>query len=211
MNDLYLTLIIRPLAGRAGIAERLLNMVGAGSLPSGNIGAEIRLLNQARDTLLAALEAYSPELLAAYDLPNGLASQPAEFLATLVNGTTAPMLLPVGDLGRAVPRRRLSFGADAIEFGAIDGEPASFAAILSVKDYPAQTSAGMFDDLYRLPFEMTVTQSFAVVDRGPGLSGWIWRCGGCDRLMTLLFRCAPNWLRPRMMLRPGAPSLANIT
>jgi type IV secretion system protein VirB4 len=27
----------------------------------------------------------------------------------------------------------------------------------------------MFDDLYRLPFEMTVTQSFAVVDRGPGL------------------------------------------
>ena len=169
VNDLYLTLIIRPLAGRAGIAERLLNMVGAGSLPSGNIGAEIRLLNQARDTLLAALEAYSPELLAAYDLPNGLASQPAEFLATLVNGTTAPMLLPVGDLGRAVPRRRLSFGADAIEFGAIDGEPASFAAILSVKDYPAQTSAGMFDDLYRLPFEMTVTQSFAVVDRGPSL------------------------------------------
>ncbi|WP_341907817.1 VirB4 family type IV secretion/conjugal transfer ATPase [Sandarakinorhabdus limnophila] len=169
VNDLYLTLIIRPLAGRAGLAERLLNMVGAGSLPTGNIGAEIRLLNQARETLLAALEAYSPELLAAYDLPNGLASQPAEFLAMLVNGTTAPVLLPLGDLGRAIARRRLSFGADAIELGAIDGEPADFAAILSVKDYPAQTSAGMFDDLYRLPFEMTVTQSFAVVDRGPGL------------------------------------------
>ena len=27
----------------------------------------------------------------------------------------------------------------------------------------------MLDDLYRLPFEMVVTQSFAVVDRGPAL------------------------------------------
>jgi type IV secretion system protein VirB4 len=37
VNDLYLTLIIRPLAGRAGLAERLLNMVGAGSLPAANV------------------------------------------------------------------------------------------------------------------------------------------------------------------------------
>ena len=169
VNDLYLTLVRRPMAGRAGLAERLLRFVGAGSLPTGSVDPEIRLLNQARETLLAALDAYSPELLAAYDLPSGLASQPAEFLSMLVNGTTTPVLLPLGDLGRAVPRRRLSFGADAIELGAIDGEPANFAAILSVKDYPAQTYAGMLDDLYRLPFEMTVTQSFAVVDRGPAL------------------------------------------
>ena len=169
VNDLYLTLVIRPLAGRAGVAERLLRLVGAASPATGNVGAEIRLLNQARETLMAALDVYSPDLLSAYDLPSGLASQPAEFLAMLVNGTTTPVLLPVGDLGHALPRRRLSFGADAIELGAIDGDPADFAAILSVKDYPSQTSAGMFDDLYRLPFEMTVTQSFAVVDRGPGL------------------------------------------
>lgn len=169
VNDLYLTLVIRPLAGRARIAERILNLIGAGSPPTGTVTADIRLLNQARDTLLAALEAYSPELLGAYDLPNGLASRSAEFLATLVNGTTTPVLLPIGDLGRALPRRRLSFGADTIEFGAIDGKPSDFAAILSVKDYPAYTSAGVFDDLYRLPFEMTVTQSFAVVDREPGL------------------------------------------
>ncbi|GGE02935.1 type VI secretion protein [Polymorphobacter glacialis] len=169
VNDLYLTLVIRPLAGRAGMAERLLRVFGAGSPPPRETSAEIRLLNQARETLLAALDPYGPELLSAYDLPSGLASRSAEFLAMLVNGTTAPVLLPVGDLGHALARRRLSFGADAIELGAVDGEPVEFAAMLSVKDYPAQTGAGMFDDLYRLPFEMTVTQSFAVVDRGPGL------------------------------------------
>ena len=70
---------------------------------------------------------------------------------------------------QAIARRRLSFGADAIELGPVDGGAAEFAAILSVKDYPAETDAGMLDDLYRLPFEMVVTQSFAVVDRGPAL------------------------------------------
>lgn len=171
VNDLYLTIIVRPLAGRAGWADRLLGLFGGKRANEGQaaLTADIRQLNQASEMLLASLAPYGPRLLAAYDLPAGLASEPAEFLGTLVNGTSAPVLLPLGDLGHALPRRRIAFGADAIEFGALDGEPATFGAILSVKDYPAATDAGMFDDLYRLPIEMVVTQSFAVVDRGPAL------------------------------------------
>jgi len=167
VNDLYLTLLIRPLAGRAGIADRVFGLFGGAR--AGGDTADLRALAQAREAVVAAMEAYSPRLLTAYELPTGLASEPLEFLATLVNGTSAPMLLPLGDLGHAVARRRLSFGADAIELGPVDGAPAEFAAILSIKDYPAQTGAGMLDDLYRLPYEMTVTQSFALVDRGPAL------------------------------------------
>ncbi len=166
VNDLYLTLLIRPLAGRAGLADRVFGLFGG---RTGEPAADLRALAQAREAVVAAMEAYSPWLLTAYELPTGLASEPLEFLATLVNGTSAPMLLPLGDLGHAVARRRLSFGADAIELGPVNGGPAEFAAILSVKDYPAQTGAGMLDDLYRLPYEMTVTQSFALVDRGPAL------------------------------------------
>ncbi len=168
VNDLYLTLILRPLGGRAGIADRLLGLAG-GRPTADNRALDLRTMGQARESLMAALEPYGPRLLGAYDLPTGLASEPLEFLATLYNGTSAPMLLPLGDLGHAVPRRRISFGADAIELGQVDGEPAEFAAILSVKDYPASTSAGMLDDLYRLPVPLIVTQSFAFVDRGPAL------------------------------------------
>jgi type IV secretion system protein VirB4 len=167
VNDLYLTLLVRPLRGRAGWAERLLGAAGAGRADQSERGADLRLLSQAREQLMAALEPYSPQILAAYDTASGLASQPLEFFAALFNGTATPMLLPTGDLGHAVSRRTISFGADTIELGAVDGEPPEFAAILSAKDYPSATSAGMLDDIYRLPFAMQVTQSFAFVDRGP--------------------------------------------
>ena len=169
VNDLYLTIIVRPLAGRARAADKLLGLFVGKRQQKTEIKADLRELNRAREALMASLEVYSPSLLSSYDLASGLASEPVEFLATLINGTTAPMLLPQGDLAQVIARRRLSFGADSIEFGPIDGGDADYAAILSIKDYPAETDAGMLDDLYRLPFEMVVTQSFAVVDRGPAL------------------------------------------
>lgn len=169
VNDLYLTLVIRPFAGRAKAAERLLSLVLGERGEKVEQTADLRDLNQAREALLAALEPYGPQLLSAYDLPSGLGSEPAEFLSMLLNGTVSPMLLPQGELSHALGRRRLSFGPDAIELGPVDGQEPEVAAILSVKDYPAETHAGMLDDLYRLPFEMVVTQSFAVVDRGPAL------------------------------------------
>ena len=169
VNDLYLTLVIRPLAGRARAADKLLGLFTGDRQPKAEVKADLRELDRAREALMASLEPYGPTLLSSYDIDTGLASEPVEFLATLLNGTTSPMLLPQGELAQAIARRRLSFGADAIELGPLDGGSPEYAAILSVKDYPAETDAGMLDDLYRLPFEMVVTQSFAVVDRGPAL------------------------------------------
>lgn len=167
VNDLYLTLIIRPLRGRAGWAERLLGVTNGDRARSEEEGRNLRLLSQVREQLMAGLEAYSPQLLSAYDLPSGLASEPLEFVSSLFNGINTPMLLPTGELGHSLARRSIAFGADTIELAAVDGEPPEFAAILSAKDYPGSTSAGMLDDIYRLPFAMQVTQSFAFVDRGP--------------------------------------------
>lgn len=169
VNDLYLTIIVRPLAGRARAADKLLSLFVREARNPSESKADLRELNRAREALMASLEPYAPTLLGSYDLPNGVASEPIEFFATLLNGTTAPLLLPAGELASVVARRRLSFGPDAIEFGPLDGGGPDFAAMLSVKDYPAETDAGMLDDLYRLPFEMVVTQGFSIVDRGPAL------------------------------------------
>jgi type IV secretion system protein VirB4 len=167
VNDLYLTLVVRPLSGRAGWAERLLGAFsGAERSRSSDTAADRKLLGQASEQLMAALEAYQPKLLSAYDAPAGLASQQLEFFGEIYNAVRNPALLPLGDLGHAVARRTAAFGADAVELGPMNGRGAEFAAILSVKDYPAATSAGMLDDIYRLPFAMVVTQSFAFVERG---------------------------------------------
>lgn len=170
VNELYLTLVARPLRGRAGVAERFLGLFG-GARPteSAQPRADLKALSQAREAILAALEPYSPQTLSSYEMANGLGSEQLEFLSALFNGDNRPCLLPFGELGHSIARRRIGFGADAIEFGPFDGRSEEFGAILSVKDYPAETSAGLLDDLYRLPFEMTVTQSFAFVDRAPAL------------------------------------------
>lgn len=167
VNDLYLTLVVRPLAGRAGWAERALGVITGAGMPTGDDRtANQRLLDQASEQLMAALDAYAPRMLTAYEAAAGLASEQLEFFGEIFNGTQNPALLPLGDLGHSVARRSVAFGVDAVELGPLDGQPAEFAAILSVKDYPAQTAAGMLDDIYRLPVPMVVTQSFSFVDRG---------------------------------------------
>jgi type IV secretion system protein VirB4 len=42
--------------------------------------------------------------------------------------------------------------------------------LVSIKDYPGQTAPGMLDQLLRLPFELTVSQSFGFVERQAALS-----------------------------------------
>ena len=105
---------------------------------------------------MAALGHYSPRLLSVYESEGGLYSEPIEFLGALFNGELAPMQLPYEDLGMHIPARRISFGRNAIELSANGHLPRKFSAIVSVKDYAAQTTPGMFDAIMRLPCEMTV-------------------------------------------------------
>lgn len=169
VNELFLTLVRRPLPGRLGMLDRLRGAFARGGTSLG-FAQEARELNAARDTLMAALGSYGPRLLSVYDSDQGACSEPLEFLSTLLNGERRPVLLPHQDLGAYLPYRRISFGQDAIEFGPTGATPRSFAGMISIKDYAGQTAPGMFDDLLRLPFEMTVAQSFAFVERQAVLS-----------------------------------------
>ena len=172
VNDLFLTLVRRPLQGRAGWADGLLrHLAGRGDDPgeAAERARDRRELDAAREGFSAALQPYGVRLLTAYDTPRGPASEPLEFLSALYNGEMRPVLLPQADLGRYLPYRRVTFGSDTLELGRANGLPRQFAAMVSVKDYPPETAPGMLDDLLRLPVEMTVSQSFAFVDRQPTL------------------------------------------
>ena len=144
--------------------------LGRASSSSAPEAHEIRALDIARDALIAALGAYEPRLLSVYDTPNGPCSEPLEFLSELLNGERRPVLLPREELSNYLPYRRISFGQETVELGPATGASRTFTAIVSIKDYPAETAPGMFDELARLPFEMTITQSFGFVDRQASLS-----------------------------------------
>ena len=172
VNDLYLTIVRRPLQGKLGTLESLIRVFGGGGADKerGARGDEIRALSAARATLIATLAPYGARAMQVYDTPKGACSEPLEFLSSLFNGELRPVLLPKADLGHYLPYRRISFGADTMELSRSANLDRAFGAVLSVKEYPAQTAPGMLDDLLRLPYELTISQSFAFVDRQASLN-----------------------------------------
>jgi type IV secretion system protein VirB4 len=166
VNDLFVSILRRPPKGKSGIADRLSALFSSANDEERESLQlrELRELDNARETLTAALQGYAPRLLASYDTPHGRCSEPLEFLSALYNGELRPALTPQGDLGHHLPYRRVSFGHDAIERkGAADER--DYCAILSLKEYPAQAGPGMLDALTRLPYEITLSERFAFVDR----------------------------------------------
>lgn len=166
VNDIFLTLVLRPLQGGAGLVERL---VRGRQLRDADLERDLKSLNATREAFAAALAPYGARTLALYNGPGGaLRSEPAEFLGSILNGELRPLLAPTGDLSHAIAARRLSFGLDAMEFAEGPG-PATYGAMVSLKDYPSRTAPGILDGVLRLPMEMVLTESFAFVDRQAAL------------------------------------------
>jgi len=171
VNELFVTIVRRPLQGRVGIFEQL---TGWASRSSGRdaerLATDRHALDNAREAMVAALGHYDPHLLSTYETPDGERSEPLEFLSWLCNHDMRPVGMPNGDLGHHIPARRVSFGQDTLELAPAGPLPRSFAAMVSIKDWPGRTMPGMFDELARLPFAFDLTQSFALVERREALS-----------------------------------------
>lgn len=171
VNELFLTIIRRRPIEKGAFASRVRQLIlGKGEDDNLAIRKELRQLDAAREALEAALSAYHPRALSIYATDEGLRSEMLEFVSGLYNADMRPCTLPHGDLGHHIPFRRVSFGQDAFELGAAGHIARSFGAVVSIKDYPAQTLPGMFDELYRLPFDFVMSQSFSFVERRGALS-----------------------------------------
>ena len=75
------------------------------------------------------------------------------------------MHLPRMNIADALSMKRIFFGRNAIEIRGAGPEDTRFGAMVSVREYPAQTGPGSFDNLLRVPHEFIATQTFAIVDR----------------------------------------------
>lgn len=129
-----------------------------------DLHTQLRALNAIREAIVATLAPYGARTASTYEGDFGLCSGPCEILASILNGNRQPILLPSGRIGDALPNARLIFGFDAMESRSASIDTARYSAALSLKDYPARSAPGMLDGLLRLPFELTLTESFAFLD-----------------------------------------------
>ena len=118
VNDLFLTLIRRPLQGRVGAFDRLARAVRrTASRP--RPAPPMRCASSTSPATLCSPRsaATAPRLLGVYETPQGFCSEPLEFLSALYNGEMRPVLMPMQDLGAYLPYRRVSFGQETVELG----------------------------------------------------------------------------------------------
>jgi len=169
VNDIYLTIIRRPLQGHAGTFEALMQTVLGKKTKDGESFDQQEAQIELRDVttaVLSAMAAYRPRHLKVVERGGTWFSEPLEFLVQLGNGgTPRPMHLPRMSLDQALATKRVFFGKNALEIRGGSPSDTRFGAVLSVREYPAQTGPGFLDNLLTIPHEFIVSQSFAIIDR----------------------------------------------
>ena len=174
INEQYISLIYKPSVGTIGFLDKLFRTASSKIDQSQylkNLSNDQKAINEASASLLATLEDYNPRLLGIYSKEDGgQYSSAVSFLSYLINGEFSEHKLTKSDLSYSIPRKRISFGQEALEIRGAAPDDLKYGAVLSIKDYSEGTGPGMLDSLLRLPHEFIVTQSFACVDRQSALN-----------------------------------------
>ncbi|NSZ61108.1 VirB4 family type IV secretion/conjugal transfer ATPase (plasmid) [Agrobacterium tumefaciens] len=163
-NDLYLTVLWSPARDPADKAAKLLSRLRRAR--HGGFELDEEALKQLQDKVLdiaAGLKRFEPRVLSLYDQDGMLFSEPSEVLHQIVGGRRERVPLTEGRIASAIYSDRVIIGRETIE---IRHEAATrFAGMLSFKEYPARTRAGMLDGVLTSPFELMLSQSFSFVSK----------------------------------------------
>jgi len=166
VNEIYLSMIYRPVVGRApGLAARLLSG-RAGSQTAEDLAEALDTCDKLAQTLEAALARYEPERLSVYRRHGRIYSHLLEFLGLLVNGEHQPMPLPRAPLSEVLATTRPLIGSEVIEYRL--PTESRLGAMLGIKEYPTPTMVGMYNALLSAPFGFVLTQSFTFLTKATG-------------------------------------------
>ena len=166
VNELYLTLVFRPVTGKApSLASKILSRRPNASAVMERADA-LEFCKKLGETVAASLARYEPEALG-IDRRRGIHhSRLLEFWAFLVNGEWRPVPLPVASVADVLATSRVLFGSEAIEYRT--PTDTRLGAMLGIKEYPTPTAVGMFDTLLSAPFPFILTQSFTFLSKATG-------------------------------------------
>ncbi|WP_244999662.1 VirB4 family type IV secretion/conjugal transfer ATPase [Brevundimonas nasdae] len=121
-----------------------------------------RLEEVARDAV-QHLGRYRPHRLGLREANGVWFSEPMEALGLVLTGRPRPAPLVRGHLGEALYLDRAIFGRETLEIRS--AVTARFSGLLAIKEYPASTRPGLWDDLLSAPFGYVLTQSFAFLSK----------------------------------------------
>lgn len=164
VNELYLAVLYRPAGGVAR------GWVSAWLSRTQRDGERLELeealdaCEKLRQTLLAALARYEPEVLGLYEEEGRVCSEVLELLGLLINGEWQRMPLPRAPLAQVLATTRVLFGTEALEYRTPSAT--RVGAFLGIKEYPTPSVVGMFNRLLSAPFPFVLTQSFTFLSKG---------------------------------------------
>jgi type IV secretion system protein VirB4 len=166
VNELFLTLLFRPVTGAAPtLVSKLLSQRQTTNSRLDRADA-LEACGKLRQTVAASLARYEPEPLGVYAMNDRSYSTLLEFLSLLLNGERERVPLPRSPLNAVLATSRVLFGSESLEYRSVT--ETRFGAVLGIKEYPTPTVVGMYDCLLSAPFSFVLTQSFTFLNKATG-------------------------------------------
>ena len=166
-NELYLTMIYRPVVSGKRFAEKSNDL---GRLESEQLQAVTTILELAGN-VEAVLKDYAPYRLGMYEASNGLVfSEALEFFGHLLNRIDEPVPVLAAPVYRYLPVSKQRFSPKTGDFVVTTPSGVNhFGAILNIKEYSDGTYPGILNGLKYLDFEYVITHSFSPMGRQDAL------------------------------------------
>ncbi|MET3008832.1 VirB4 family type IV secretion/conjugal transfer ATPase [Stenotrophomonas koreensis] len=167
LNELYLTLIYRPITGGKAFVEKTDDISKLRAMEEQAVAKVMELASNVE----AVLKDYSPQRLGIYEASNGMVfSETLEFLGYLLNRVAEPVPVLNAPVSGYLPVSRQTFSVKTGDYVITTPSGSNhYGAILNIKEYPDSTYPGILNGLKYLDFEYVITHSFSPIGRQDAL------------------------------------------
>jgi len=166
-NELYLTLLYRPVVSGKRFAEKSADLARLEAAQADAVNTILELAGNVE----AVLKDYAPYRLGMYEAANGVVfSEALEFYGYLLNRIDEPVPVLPAPVPEYLPLSKQRFSAKTGDFVLTTPDGANqFGAILNIKEYTEGTYPGILNGLKYLDFEYVITHSFSPMGRHDAL------------------------------------------
>jgi type IV secretion system protein VirB4 len=166
-NDLYLTMIYRPVVSGKSLMEK----TGDHAKLKAEQDQAITKINELAGNVEAVIKDYSPYRLGMYEGANKIVfSETLEFFGYILNRIEEPVPVLHSPIYNYLPVSRHMFSAKSGDFAINTPNGVNhYGAILNVKEYSDGTYPGILNGLKYLDFEYIITHSFSPMGRQDAL------------------------------------------